>query len=217
MQPYFLKNEFIKHTQKTRLHNCPIPIIGLTGGIATGKSTVAQALAHRGILVIDADKLVKEVYQKEQIKADIKKIHKTFISDNEIDFKKLRQWAFQSDDNRLKLESLIYPHLPNQFHKALNSSPDSKMVIYDVPLLFEKSLDSLVGLTVCIYIPQDLQIERLVKRDALTRKQAFKILESQWDIELKIKKANCVIDNSKDQVYLTDQLDLFITKYLGKK
>lgn len=191
-----LKAKFITQTPESRLYHIPVPIIGLTGGIATGKSTVAQMLQEKNIPVIDADKLVKNIYQKSATLDFIARHFPHVIMDGEIVFKKLRETVFIDQMAKKLIEDYIYALLPEEFKKAFSAFPNPHFIVYDVPLLFEKGLDKYIDLSVCVYAPRATQLERLINRDNSSHELANKILNNQMDIEKKKEKADLVIENS---------------------
>ena len=191
-----LKSNLVKHTPESRLYQIPVPIIGLTGGIATGKSTVAELFRKQNIPVIDADKLVKSIYKKSDTLDFIKKHFPNVIDDQDIiSFKDLREIVFQDATYKKSLEDFIYTHRPTEFKKAYSEFPTPNFIVYDVPLLFEKKLNLLTDFSVCVYTPKEIQIERLMKRDQSTRELAEKILEHQMPIDEKKNKSDFVIEN----------------------
>jgi dephospho-CoA kinase len=192
-----LKNSLIKHTDKSRLYQIPVPIIGLTGGISTGKSTVADLFRKKGIPVIDADKNVKNIYQMPETITFIKNKFPEVVHNHIIDFKKLREIVFSNTDAKILIEEFIYAHLPNEFKQAFYLFDNPPFIVYDVPLLFEKQLHLLVDVTICVYSSRKQQIERLIKRDQIDRSLAEKILANQQDIEVKKKLADFVILNTE--------------------
>ncbi len=202
-----LRSKWITKDQTTRLYQTPVPIIGLTGGIATGKSTVAQMFRDAGVPVIDADKLVKSIYAKRSSYEFVLKHFPEAITENDIHFKKLREIAFLTADNQLILESFIYAQMPDAFREAYLAFPQHEYVVYDVPLLFEKGLDAKVDLSVCTYSPRSLQLERLVKRDQISVELAEKILNKQMDIEEKKEKSDLFIENVGDLDLLSLNFD----------
>ena len=113
-----------------------------------------------------------------------------------IDFKQLRRQVFGDDDGKKKekLEAFLYQKLPQQFLEKL--SPSDPAVVYDVPLLFEKNLSLLFDVKVLVYAPAELQLKRLVERDAIPVELAQKMLAGQWPIEEKKKLVDFIIDNS---------------------
>jgi dephospho-CoA kinase len=180
------------------MYDCPIPIIGLTGGIATGKSTVSSLLRNAGHPLICADELVHQIYTLNSTKKWLAQYAPQAIQDESIDFKMLRSLFFNDRELKKTIEQYIYQALPGQFHQALQSLT-STYVIYDIPLLFEKSLQAYFDRTVLVYCPEHTQIERLVKRDQMTITETKKILAHQLPIEEKKKLADHIIDNSIDQ------------------
>lgn len=179
-----------------RLHNSPLPVIGLTGGIATGKSTVSKMLREKGYYVIDADQLVKEIYQKQETKDFVKTLCPQVMKAGEIEFPKLREIFFQDTTVKKALEEFIYERLPDQFHEKITLAGDARFVIYDVPLLFEKGLDQRVDKTILVYAPRKVQVARLMKRDGHVEEMALNILNQQMDIEEKKERAGFIVDNS---------------------
>lgn len=207
----------IKIQPKDRLYDLSIPIIGLTGSIATGKSTVSKFLTSKGVPLIDADYLVKEIYKTQECLDFIKNLCPESVTKNEIDFKILRKFFFDSQDIKLKIENYLYERLPVTFNSELAKLDFSKFdfLVYDVPLLFEKNLQDKLDLTIVCYTPQKLQIKRLMKRDSLSHDQALKIINSQISIESKKKLADHVIDNSGNLEDLHCAIDLLLSKILN--
>jgi dephospho-CoA kinase len=189
-----LKDEFKKLDPSLRLYGFQKPIIGLTGGIATGKSTVTRLLKERGLEVIDADQLVKSVYASDEAKDFIRSQFPEAWKD-EIDFKILREIVFGAPGPKKIVEEFIYARLHDAFKKAAADIKDQDFYLYDVPLLFERGLDKKVDLKIVVYAPRDIQLKRLVKRDKSPIEVAESILDHQLDIEEKKKKADFVINN----------------------
>ena len=203
-----LKPELIKLKESQRLHQCDVPIIAITGGIACGKSTVSDYLSSLGHFVINADHLVKEIYQTPEALKFLKNNCPSAITSEQIDFKKLRQEVFDNADLKNKVEQFIYQRLPQAFYiKKQAMKPDQEVIFYDVPLLFEKGLDSQVDLHWCVYVSEQTQIERLVIRDSISEADAKKIIAQQMPIEEKKKRAHRTIDNSQSREMTLKQVD----------
>lgn len=190
-----LANKWITKNPATRLYNIPVPIVALTGGIATGKTTVAQMFRDENIPVIDADRLVKNIYLKKESFDFVQKHFLDAIIDDTIHFKTLRELAFKTHENQAKLEAFIYAQMPAAFKEAYSEFGPHEYIVYDVPLLFEKGLHSKTDVSVCTYSPRSIQLERLVKRDNISTELAETILSKQMDIEEKKNKADLVIEN----------------------
>lgn len=207
-----LKEEFHKLSSENRLYQVDHPVIGLTGGIATGKSTVAKYFEENDIPVISADALVKTVYSKPETIEFVKENWPESLTEGEIDFSILRKIAFSEDSNREKIEQFIYARMPEAFKEHYNKFDSPELMVYDVPLLFEKGLAPLVDLSVCVYAPREIQIQRLKERDSIDDALASQILASQIDIEDKKEAADFIIDNSRGLEDLKKNFEKFIKK-----
>ncbi|MBC7540304.1 MAG: dephospho-CoA kinase [Bacteriovorax sp.] len=206
-----LKTKWITKTPENRLYHIPVPIIGLTGGIGTGKSTVAEILREHNIPVIDADKLIKNIYQKNETLNFIISHFPQAISDGKIVFPKLREMVFIDPHVKKMLEDFLYVFMPEEFQKAYATLSNPFFIVYDVPLLFEKKLNKHVDLSVCVYAPKKVQIERIVLRDKSSIKMATKILENQMDIDDKKRLSDLVIMNTNK----IEDLKLSIKQFLS--
>lgn len=209
-----LKPHLIKLDSSNRLHGLPVPIIGLTGGIATGKSTVAQMIRARGLPIIDADQLVKNIYALPETLEHIKKSYPEVVHQGAIQFAKLREKFFQEEKVRQDVEHFIYQRLPQAFQKQYSSLGKPEAIIYDVPLLFEKNLADQVDVKLVVYAPAKVQLARLMKRDGQLEPMASKILYHQMDIEEKKLLADFLIDNSQTEAELKLAVDHFIQQII---
>ncbi|CQR48102.1 Dephospho-CoA kinase [Paraliobacillus sp. PM-2] len=176
-------------------------IIGLTGGIASGKSTVSNMLRKRGIPIIDADRIAKEAVEPNQ-KA-YRQIVATFGAsilqkDGQLDRKKLGNIVFANECKRQQLNEIVHP----QVRKVMLDKRDQlikqkqPIIVLDIPLLFESNLEDLVDLVIVVYSHPDIQLERLMKRNQLSREEAQKRIHSQLSIRKKAELADLVIDNN---------------------
>lgn len=210
-----LKDTWITQTKDSRLYNIPVPIIGLTGGIATGKSSVAELFRQDGIPVIDADKLVKTIYQTPEAFDFISTHFPEAIENNLIEFKRLREKVFSKSENQKKVEEFIYQRLPLTFKQAYDHYVDAPFIVYDVPLLFEKNIYKYVDITVCVYAPKTTQLKRLINRDHISVDLAEKIISKQMDIEEKKNKSKLFIDNSESLDRLKINYEILIDQLLS--
>jgi dephospho-CoA kinase len=209
-----LKPKFISLKAENRLHQCSLPIIGLTGGIATGKSTVSRLLGEKGFYIIDADQLIKEIYTFEETHHFLNDNFPGVILKNEINFKKLRSLAFQDPKIRKTLEDYLYAYMPKVFTQKVMDCPHS-FLLYDVPLLFEKNLAPLVDQKVLVYATREIQKSRLIKRDQSSSEEAESILKAQINIDEKKGLSNFIIENTKDLDSLEQNVDLFIKQIVN--
>jgi len=207
-----LRDEFVKLKPEERLYQVDHPVIGLTGGIATGKTTVSRLFAKEGIPVISADALVKTVYEKSETIKFINENWPSAVNNNEVDFSILRKIAFSENSNREKIEQFIYSRMPEAFKEHYSMFKNPSLMVYDVPLLFEKGLAPLVDISICVYAPREIQVKRLLERDGTDLALAEKILSAQIDIEDKKEAADFIIDNSRG----LDELNSNFNKFLKK-
>lgn len=181
----------------------------LTGGIATGKSTVCSLLKISGFSIIDADIVGKE--ELENSKEELKKAFGSSIfTDGVIERKKLAQIIFDSDEQREKLNSILHPKIRASISKQAEIL-DKKGVpfILDIPLFFETQ--GYAGkMNVVVYTPREIQLQRLCQREGLEKSQALKRIQAQMDIEEKKRRADWVIDNSKDLKHLQQEVEKFV-------
>lgn len=176
-------------------------IIGLTGGIASGKSTASTILKKLGASIVDADILARKAVKKGQ--PALEKIIDTFgidiINDQgELNREKLGEIVFSSQEKLQALNQIVHPAV----HTLLMSSFDKerakgkKKIVYDCPLLIEENLQHLVDETWLIYVDQETQLKRLIQRNNFSEEEALKRIHSQMPLEQKIKHADIVIDNN---------------------
>jgi len=176
--------------------------VGLTGGIASGKSTVAHLFRERGAEIIDFDELAREVIRPKS--PAYEKIVSTFgdeilLSNGEIDRKKLGAIVFQELSKLRQLNDIVHPFVFAEWRKLIEEikkEKTSKIVISDLPLLFETNSAPLFDVVVLVFIPKEKQLERLMKRDGIPYDRAMLMIASQMPIEEKIPLADVVIDNS---------------------
>lgn len=176
--------------------------VGLTGGIASGKSTVAEFLSERGFGVVSADQLAHNVIARGTEAA--RRIHETFgdgvmAADGTVDRAKLAALVFNDSTGalRVRLESLIHPEVrkKSKEERARLEARGDAVAIYEIPLLFEKNLMSEFDLIVTVAISRELQIDRLTKRSGMTHDEALKRINAQKSQDEKIKGSDFVICN----------------------
>ncbi len=210
-----LKLHYHKLKSENRLFGLKKPVIAITGGIATGKSSVTELLRAKGLGIIDADKLVKSIYQTREAEEYIKKNIPEAFSEAGIDFRRLRELFFESPEIKKSIEEFIYPNLRDAFLKEASAMNQQNFYIYDVPLLFERGIDLKVDVIIVVYAPRDIQIERVVQRDQCSRDLAEKILTEQIDIELKKTKGDFVIHNVGSKNELAVEVDKLLLQLLS--
>lgn len=184
--------------------------VGLTGGIASGKSTVAGILAQSGYEVVDADFLAREVVKSQSsgFEKIVKLFGRTIVqADGELDRKKLGDIVFSDPQKRLELENITHPLIQKrveEIKKNIEKRGDA-LAFYDVPLLFEKKLEKNFDAIVVVASSQEQQIQRLMKRNNLEQGQAKARIQAQIPIEAKVKLTEYVIWNSGSLEDLTQK------------
>jgi len=181
----------------------------LTGGIACGKSTVSKLLSLAGFAVLDAD-----VIAREQLNLHVDKAKELFgeqICDGDIiNRKKLAEIVFNSKEQRTKLNNLLHPLIREDIaQKAKELDVIGLPYIMDIPLYFESG-EYDCKMSVVVYVPQDIQLKRLIDRDKITEEEARVRVDSQIGIDKKRDMADWVIDNSKDKKHLEAETEKFI-------
>ncbi|MCA1291664.1 dephospho-CoA kinase [Paenibacillus sp. alder61] len=189
--------------------------IGLTGGIATGKSTVSQMLVGRGAALIDADVIAREIMEPgHPVLAEVVKRfgREILLPDGRLDRKKLGAIVFSDSRKRKTLEAITHPAIRAEMKErmaAIEAAEPRRLVVADIPLLFESGLEGLYEEIMVVYVPRPIQLERLVLRDRLTLEQAEARLQAQMDIEVKRERADVLIDNSRGMEETKRQVDAF--------
>lgn len=185
-------------------------IVGLTGGIASGKSTVSRFFKELGLEVLDADKVVKEVSQKKDTVDRIAEVFGKDILDKEGNLirEKLREKAFEDKKLLKKLNGIIHPQVIEIFVEKKRETPEESIVIFDIPLLYEAEMENLCDKIIVVYVERELQIKRVIERDSNSRELAEKIIDAQMVLEEKAKRADIVINNNSTLEDLKNQVNM---------
>lgn len=170
-------------------------VIGITGGIACGKSLVTSYLLNKKYNIIDCDEISHYVLTIDFIKKELRKIFgdEIFIND-EVDRKKLGKIIFNDSKKNEYLRAIVFSQIFTIINKKISESKG--IVFLDAPLLFEYNIEFLADKIIVVKTTKEEQIKRLMNRDNIDREYAIKKINSQMPIEEKIKKANYIIDNS---------------------
>ncbi len=193
-------------------------VIGLTGGIASGKSTVSQMIKEKGIRVVDADVIAKEAVSKGS--AALHQIVQTFgeevlLPNGELNRQQLGAIIFSDEEKRKKLNAIVHPEVRKEMLKQRDEgvSNQETFVVLDIPLLFESKLEGLVDRIIVVYTTPDLQLSRLMNRNDLSEEEALKRIHSQQPLEEKCQKADRVIENTKDLAFIRKQLENILNEW----
>jgi len=197
--------------------------IGLTGGIATGKTTVARIMEQKGAIIVDTDILAHNAYIPDTLlwQQIVKEFGEDILTPaREIDRKILGKIVFNDIKKREKLNSIVHPYVIEQTKKNIsywqNMEQKNKkkyLVVIVIPLLFETRTDYMVDCIVVVRCKKETQLSRLMERNKLTQEEALKRINAQMDMEEKVARANYVIDNDEDLNLLENQVEKILQKW----
>ena len=185
-------------------------IIGLTGGIASGKTTASEYFATKDITVIDSDTIVKKLWKENQEMIQKAESLFGFQIKTIADKKKISQLIFSDKKLRMKLNDIVHPYVYLEIESKTSNMDHQKLVVIDMPLLFEVGYEKRCDVTCLVYVDLKTQIERLMKRDSLTKDEALKKIKAQMSLDEKKVKADVIFDNQMDLNYLYYQIDQFL-------
>lgn len=198
-----------------------IKIIGLTGGIATGKSTVGRFFTERGIPVIDADQLAREAVLPgaPALERIIELFGQEVVAhDGQLDRKRLGTLIFSDPGKRSQLEDILHPEIRKLADERIAQAAEAghQRLIYMAPLLIEAGATDRVDAVWVVTARPEIQLERLMQRDGLNREQAERIIDSQMPLSEKERCGNVVIDNSGSEVQTRKILEAVWAEETGR-
>ncbi|CAK00509.1 dephospho-CoA kinase [Bartonella tribocorum] len=175
-------------------------IIGLTGSIAMGKSTVADFFKQAGISVFSADEAVQQLYKSEPALSCIERIFPGVVENGEVNRLKLSEILIDDKEKLQTLEKIIHPLVQEKEKEFIDTARDQreKLVILDIPLLFEKNGENRVDSVIVVSAPPEIQKERVMIRQGMNEKKFAFINAQQMPDEKKRERANFIIDTGKD-------------------
>lgn len=195
-------------------------LIGLTGGIGSGKSTVADIFSKYGFPVIDSDKIAREVVEpnKEAWQKIVQYFGKDVLySDNTLNRKKLGEIIFHDSDKREQLNQITHPIIIAKIISEANELKKSyEHVIVEVPLLYESNSADLFDMIIVVYVDKNTQLQRVIERDQIGQALAQAKIEAQMSLEIKKDKADFVIYNDHGIEKTREQVKAIIEIILGK-
>ena len=196
-------------------------VLGLTGGIATGKSTAAAVFSRHQIPMIDGDIIAREVVQPQTpgLAAIVQEFGEEILQeDGSLDRVALAKIIFDSTEQRQKLDRLLDPFIRQAITEQIKQQKANyPLVVVDIPLLFEGHYEQEMDAVAVVYLPEEIQLQRLMKRNQLTLDEAKKRIQSQMPIEEKKKLADIVFDNSGSKDELTCQIERWLSGLLKIK
>ncbi|MBC1420918.1 dephospho-CoA kinase [Listeria seeligeri] len=196
--------------------------IGLTGSVATGKSTVSKMIQKAGIPLVDADIAARKVVEPgteglAEIVAYFGK--EILLADGSLNRPKLADIIFKNEEKRQKLNEITHPRVKDYMlaERKRFLAAGEKVVFFDIPLLFESHLESLVDQIVVVWVTPETELKRLMERNNLTKEAALARINSQMGVDEKAKKADFVINNNESLEKTEKQVSAFIDRFVNNE
>lgn len=191
--------------------------VGLTGGIGSGKSTVSSILKEKGIAVIDADVVSREVHALyPELTREIKLSFGEGFYDahGNLKRKELGNYIFQNPGERKKLEDIVLPYIIREIFIRLQEydKKGESWCILDAPTLIEQGLHQQMNFNILVWVDRQTQIERVMRRDGLTEQQVISRINAQMSLDRKKEFADFIIDNSKDLLTTRNQVERILAE-----
>ena len=188
-------------------------IIGITGSIACGKSTVSNYLKSKGYIVIDADKIGHEALDDDYVKEKlILAFGNEILEDNKINRQKLGELVFGNSSNLNVLNSIIHPEIRKKILEKIDKNNDKELIFIDVALLFEAKFDDLVDKIIVVYVDENTQLTRLMKRNSISKKEALSRIVSQMSPIEKAKLGDYTVNNNLDVINTYEQVNKVLSE-----
>lgn len=193
-------------------------VIGLTGSIATGKSTVSSMFTELGIPVIDADKLAREVVEPGE--DAYHQVVKTFgeeilLEDQTLDRKRLGDIVFADETRRQQLNEIVHPAIRKRMVEKRDAliQKGERCVVLDIPLLFESKLEHFVDKILVVTVDEEIQLKRLMERNGYTKEEALNRIQAQMPVKRKAMLADASINNNGNQEESFEQLKIILNDW----
>ncbi len=196
-------------------------IVGLTGGIGSGKSTAVDAFRVLGIPIIDADKIAKDMVEpgsKALVELADHFGEQVLTGQGALDRQQLKKIIFEDDDALQKVEDILHPRIKKEIQDQISKTTETSSAAYlivDIPLLVEKNYQEMFDRIIVVDTLPEQQIERVSQRDNLNSSQIKNILKAQASREERIKHATHILDNSETPDYLQEQIKSLHKNFLG--
>ena len=188
-------------------------IIGITGSIACGKSTISNYLKSKGYIVIDADKIGHEALDDDYVKEKlVLAFGNEILEDNKISRQKLGELVFGNSSNLNVLNSIIHPEIRKKILEKIDKNNDKELIFIDVALLFEAKFDDLVDKIIVVYVDKNTQLTRLMKRNSISKKEALSRIVSQMSPIEKAKLGDYTVNNNLDVINTYEQVDKVLSE-----
>lgn len=200
-------------------------VLGLTGGIGTGKSTAARYLVSKGLIHIDADAISRKLTEKvpEEDNPVLKEIGCAFNGadpggsgvlreDGSLDRKKMAEIVFADPDKKQMLEDILFRHIIAEIRRRIDAAGEGDLILLDVPLLFESGLDCLCDKVITVTADEIVRVQRVMERDGCSEEDVLARIRNQMPEEEKAARADFVLNNSGAREELHGQIDRILAE-----
>ena len=186
-------------------------IVGLTGGIGSGKTIVSQLFKTLGCVIYNSDNRAKDLYFNSEVKQQVISLlgQEVYTNNGELNKVFISQIVFSDDDKLKQLNAIIHPAVKKDFDSFVKSYPSNTLIIKESALLFEENLYLNCDATILVTAPIELRIERIIKRNSLSKTEIEKRMLTQWADEQKIPLADFVIVNDEKQAIVPQVVAIF--------
>ena len=191
--------------------------IGLTGGIGSGKSTVAEIFSDLGITIIDADIIAHQLTQpgSDSFKEIKQLLGKEYITDSgELDRKKIAQTIFSNPSKKMALEKILHPRIKQRMLQEIEQAQPSHYIILVIPLLLESDFTDLVDRIIVVDTDDEIRIKRTQQRDSRTEEQIREIMSKQIDRDHRLQQADNILNNNGNLEDLNDAVNRLHRQYM---
>lgn len=187
-------------------------VLGITGGIASGKSLVSQQFKQRGFTVIDADAMVHELFTQKPVLNEIRTRFPSVFDGETLQRKPLADLIFSDMEAKRDLEQILHPKVYASIQERLQSHVNEPWVVVDIPLLYETGGEAICDLVLVVYVNEETQRARLMQRNQLSMDEANQRISAQMPLKDKVNQADIVIDNSGTIQKTIDRVNELIDK-----
>ena len=192
--------------------------VAITGGIATGKSSILQYIMMKGYVVYSSDSLAHDILRNEGKEDVVKAFGRSILGDNgEINRTLLGKIVFNDLNKLNKLNMIIHPYVKIRIKEIIKANPDLDIIFFEVPLLFEAGMEDMFDVSINIYCDIDTQIQRIVARDNRSIDDALNIIKSQMGTYERNRRATYAIDNTNDLEETYKKIDKILKEVLSKE
>lgn len=181
-------------------------IVGLTGGIGSGKTTVAKLFQKHGVPIYIADERARLLMERPDVVEAVQQIFTTSVINENglLDRAKIKQLVFDNKTLLEQLNQVVHPRVKQDFEDWLNEHKDSPFVIKESAILFESGLETSCDLVILVVAPEEIRIERVMARDGVSKDQVLKIIDNQMKDEEKVERSQYIIENNNKKTIESD-------------